>query len=630
MFKLSKSSLINAEDKMTTKTGAENIRWDLSLMYSDLNDPKLGADTNHLVELMKSFNATHRGNLSKNLGQAILDFSEIRMLSAKIEYYLFFKQSIDVADEAVKTKMAEVSRILEAASGEYLEFFNIELVALDESILLGLYEDNPLVAKHRPWIEHIRVFKPHFLSEQVESALTKRASFGPNAWEEFFDELASDLEFELGGEKKTLEEMIHAMTDSKSAEERFKIMTLVNKGLGGQFSKYSAQTLYMVAGSNGVEVKERSYLHPMESANKSNRIPDSVVDALHRVVKDVAGPLSRRFYRLKAAHLGLKTLNWSDRNAPMPFKDTSAVPFDEAIRIVLEAYQSFSPTLAGLVRDFIRDKRIDAPPIKGRRGGAYNASTVLPGNKPISFTFLNYHGSNRDVMILAHELGHGVHGILSGRAQGPLMAPAPIAYCEFASTFGEMTTYNSIRDKLIADNDTESMLALVMDKIDDTINTTVRQIGFSNFERRLHGIDETYTNWGEPKKMSVGKLNKLWIETLKPLYGEEGEIFTYENADFLWSYINHFHRPFYVYGYSFGELCTQSLYAQQFRLGDRFEPLYLDLLRSGGTKNVVELLEPFGLDPAQEDFWVQGIKVGLGAMLEQAEELSRKMGVSID
>jgi oligoendopeptidase F len=207
------------------------------------------------------------------------------------------------------------------------------------------------------------------------------------------------------------------------------------------------------------------------------------------------------------------------------------------------------------------------------------------------------------------------------------MFHAPIAYCETASVFGEMTTFTFLKDRLIRSGDKSSLLALIMAKIDSTINTVVRQIGFSNFERRLHGMDESYSAWTEPRKRSVEELDAIWLKTAQELYGKEGEIFTYENSEHLWAYIPHFHSPFYVYGYAFGELLTQSLFAQRQRLGAKFEPLYLDLLRSGATKDVVELLEPFGLDARNEAFWKDGITVSLGALIEEAEQLSREMGV---
>jgi oligoendopeptidase F len=250
---------------------------------------------------------------------------------------------------------------------------------------------------------------------------------------------------------------------------------------------------------------------------------------------------------------------------------------------------------------------------------------VLPGNHPTSFVFLNYLGSNNDVMTLAHELGHGVHGMLAGAAQGPLMAQAPIAYAETASVFGEMTTFKFLKKQLEEKNDTKALLALITGKIESNINSVVRQIGFSNFERRLHGMDAMYKTWTEPKKLSAEELDAIWLQTIKELYGNDGEVFTYKDTEHLWTYVEHFQRAFYVYGYAFGELLTQSLYAQQSRFGDRFEPLYLDLLRSGSTKDVVQLLAPFELDPTRKDFWENGIRVSLEAMVQEAEDLMTKL-----
>ncbi|MDO8582476.1 MAG: M3 family metallopeptidase, partial [bacterium] len=492
-----------------------------------------------------------------------------------------------------------------------------------------LYAADAVVAKHRPYIEHARVFKPHILSESVEAALTRRSSFGSSAWSMLFDEFESDLRFTYKGEEKTLTELLHMMSDSQNPDDRAEMLRIINSGLGGFFAKYAAQTLYMTASSHAVEVQDRGYPNPMDGMNKSNRVSSEIVDALHEAVRTVGSPLARRYYKLKAAHLGMKTLKWSDRNAPLPFTDTSVVPFDEAWNTVLAAYESFSPKLAEIIRTMKAQGRIDAHVTKGRRGGAFNYSIVLPNNIPASFTFLNYLGSNRDVMTLAHELGHGVHGILGGQEQGALMFHAPIAYCETASVFGEMTTFTFLKSRLEKEGDGLRAVALLMGKLDDIINTVVRQISFSNFERRFHGMDAEYKAWGAPKKLSTEELDALWMQTTKELYGEEGDTFTYENMEHLWSYIPHFHSysPFYVYGYAFGELLTHSLYAQKDRLGEKFEPLYLDMLRAGGTKNVTELLAPFGLDPANSQFWVDGIKISMGKMIDEAEKLSRELGI---
>ncbi len=618
-----------SENSKIIQTGAEDIKWDLDFIYQGLNDPQLDLDLKNLVEKMSIFHQNYKGNLEKKLEEAIISFSEIKMLEVKIGAYLYLRQSENTSDVIVKAKIAQVEKILSQAQGEYLSFFILEVVALDEEILLQLYKENEVLNKYRPWLEHLRLFKPNLLSEPVEGALTKRGPFGANAWGEFFSEIEADLKFIFKEEKKTLTEMFHIISESKIATERALVLKIINDTLAGYFTKYSAQNLYMVSGALAVEVKERKYHHPMEEQNKSNRLTDKVVDILHRVVMTEASPLAKKYYRLKTAHLGQKILRWSDRNAPLSFTDTALLPWVEAQDIVIKAYESFSPTLAKIVAETFSSKRIHAPAISGKLSGAYNYSLVLPGNKPVSFTLLNYLGSNRDVMVLAHELGHGVHGLLAGEAQGVLMYHAPIALCETASVFGEMITFNFLKQQMLEKNNKEGLLALVMGKIDDILNTVVRQIGFSNFERRLHGMDERYQSWQEVKKYSVEELDQMWLKTLSELYGDEGEIFTYQDASHLWSYVPHFHRPFYVYGYAFGELLTHSLNAVRPNLGDRFEPLYLELLKSGDTKDVVELLKPFGLDPTSSAFWSDGVSICLGTLVKEAENLSRELGVII-
>jgi oligoendopeptidase F len=606
--------------------GTEHVRWDLSAMYADITDPRIDADIADLKDRAKRFHEKYRGKLKELLGPAITDYAEIDMLSNKIMVYLSLRQATDVADAAIRAKSAAAERELSAASGEYLTFFGLELVALGGADLEKLYASDAVVLKHKPWIEHERIFKPHVLSEPVESALVKRTPFGAGSWAEFFDEVETDLSFPWHGEKKSLTEMWHLLTESKDPAERAEALRIVNDGLRGGFAKYAAQTLYMVVGAESVEEKERKYKNPMDARNKDNRIPDEVVDVLHRTVMDAGAPLVARYYRLKAKLLGLPILAWSDRNAPMPFADTAIVPFNEARKIVSAAYRSFSPTLADIVETFFTDKRIDAPVHKAKKSGGFNCSVILPGQKPLSFTFLNYLGSNDDVMTLAHELGHGVHGMLAGAAQGPLMFHAPIAYCETASVFGEMTTFAFLKEQLAAEGDGRTLLALIMAAIDGTMNTVVRQISFSNFERRVHGMDASYAAWHEQKKLSAEELNNIWRQVTEELYGKDGDVFTYENIDSLWTYISHFHNPFYVYGYAFGELLTQSLYAARPRLGEKFEPLYIDMLRSGATRDVVGLLAPFGLDPRDAGFWAGGIAFSLGALVGEAETLAAKIG----
>lgn len=389
---------------MTTAIESTNeVRWDLSVLYSDITDPRLDADLRDLAARAKRFALAYKSRLAELLGPAIKDYSEIEMLDGKISAYLFLRETTNLADEAVKAKRAEFQRELSAIRGEHLTFFELELVQLSNDQLSSFYASDPVVAKHRPWIEHVRVFKPHFLTEPVESALIKRSPFDSGAWSDFFDETEADLVFSFRGADKNLTEMLHLLMESKDAQERAEALKIVNEGLGGPFAKYSAQTLYVVTGLKAVEDKERGYKHPMDFRNKASRIPDSVVDILHKIVTTIGGPLTLRYYELKAKHLGLSLLRWSDRNAPMPFADTTIISFEEAADIVTTAYARFSPKLASIAQGFFAERRIDAPATKEKRHGAFNSSHVLPGGKPVSFTLLNYLGSNRDVMTLAHE-----------------------------------------------------------------------------------------------------------------------------------------------------------------------------------------------------------------------------------
>jgi oligoendopeptidase F len=260
---------------------------------------------------------------------------------------------------------------------------------------------------------------------------------------------------------------------------------------------------------------------------------------------------------------------------------------------------------------------IDAHVFPAKTSGAFDSTLTLPGNRTVTFVLMSYQGSVGDVMTLAHELGHAVHGLLTGEAQSPLMADYPMAYAETASVFGERLVFERLQAKLRAEGKDKALLALLCGKVDDSVNTIVRQISFSNFERRVHDAG---------RRLSVEELSKIWLEVTAELYGADGEVFAYRDMDLLWSYVSHFQRPFYVYSYAFGNELVDSLYARRGDLGERFVPLYLGLLGSGGTKDAVELLQPFGLDPTAPDFWEKGIEAGLGDVVQRAETLARKLG----
>ncbi|KPJ85115.1 hypothetical protein AMJ57_04285 [Parcubacteria bacterium SG8_24] len=602
------------------ETGAENVRWDLGCFYRSIDDPQIEQDVKWYITRAELFESDYRGKLGEALGRAIQARAELSMLGSKIGYFLFLSFCTDLNDEKVKSKMNGIEDRMQHAAGKHLAWVANEMCDLDQAVIDAAIESDPVVAHHRSWIEDIRKDKPHLLSTEVESALAMRSPFSSSSWSEFFDEVEADLRFPLDDEEHTMEEILDIMSYDPDSDRRARALKVIHDVFGGHFIKYSAQTLGLVVRENALENKERNYPHPMASRNIDNKVSDGIVEALHQAVKEAAGPLAVRHYRLKARLLGKERLLWSDRNAKPPFADTSVIPYQEAERMVLKAYRSFSPTLAELVQSMIDLRRIDAPVVKGKRSGAFCCYTMVPGQVPISYVLLNYLGTTRDVMTMAHELGHAVHGLLGYETQGILMGSAPTAYAETASIFGEMTTFNALKARLLEQGDERSLLALLMDKADGAINSVVRQIGFSNFERQVHG--RVHEGGGWP---TIEELNGLWMGTVKELYGEDGDVFDYRDTERLWCYIPHFHDPFYVYAYACGELLTQSLYALQGELKERFEPLYLEMLKSGGTKSLKGLLAPFGQDPEDPQFWANGIRISLGKMVDEAESLAKRL-----
>jgi oligoendopeptidase F len=601
-------------------TTEADVRWDLTSLYTGHDDPQLNKDIEQAEHLAKHFHDNFRGKLDSQLGEALKTLAEIHAYWRKAMLFLSLKVSANLNEETSKTAYAAANERLSAAAGEYLQFFAIELANLNQNDIDRQAAENETVAKHLPMIREERRKKPHQLSEEVEKALSKRSPFGPQSWDNFYDEVDADLRIEFDGKTMTLTDILDISAHDTDAERRASALAAINDGLGGYFLKFSAQTLNVIARSAALENTERNYPHPMAARNMENMIPDEVVEALHESADQTAGPLARRYYRLKAALLGQDKLRWSDRNAPLPFKSDELIPWSEAVDTVLEAYGSFSPTLQGLVRHMIEDGRIDAPAVPGKRSGAFANYTVLTDGTPIAFNLLNYKGRTRDVMTMAHELGHAVHGLLAGEKQGILQFDAPMAYAETASIFGERVTFDHLLKKMKAEGNKEAMLSLLCENAEDFLNSVTRQISFSNFEQAVHGAGQ---------RLSTDEMNDCWMQVTRNMYGENGDVFTFENTERLWSYVPHFHWPFYVYAYAAGKLFTDSLYAVRHDFGDDFEGMYLELLRAGGTKDANELLTPFGLKPDRE-FWDKGIKDGFGNTLDEIERLTKELGYRIN
>ncbi len=599
-------------------TGAEDVRWDLTDLYTGASDPTLDSDLQELLAMAKSFDESHRGKLTTTLGAALELDAKMSCLAGKLMVYLFLMRSTDATNEVLQQRMGQVDEAWSRVAANHMSFFEHELVAIEEAEYEALLESDSVAKRHRPMLDLIRANRKYLLDENVERALTLRSPYGASEWSDYLEEMESELRFSLDDKSLTLPEILHVMSNDSDGDRRALALEVFSKGLTEQrFDKLMARTLNVVMGAKATEDEERGYAAPMSSRNIGNQIDDATVEALHSAVAEHGAKQAQRYYRLFAAHMGRKTLRWSDRNAPLPFVDERVIPWQECLDTVLSAYGSFSPTLRDLVAKMVESKWVDAPPSEGKGGGAFNYSILLPNGEARAYNLLNYLGSTRDVMTVAHEFGHGAHGILAAEAQGALMFRAPMAYAETASIFGEMTTFKYLLGKAETD---EQRLALLMDKSSDHMNTVVRQISFSNLERKVHGMRKG-------SKLTVGDFSDAWMDVTRDFYGPEGELFEYDNIENLWSYVSHFTRPFYVYAYAFGELFTQSLFAVKDSFGDRFEGMYLDLLRAGGSKNAVELMKPFDLDPRDPNFWKHGIEGSVKTWLDEAEVISKRMGV---
>ena len=601
-------------------TGAEAVRWNLDDLYAGLDDPTIDADLARLVELAERFSANHAGKLATTLGAALEAQAEIQCLADKLSIYLFLRRSTDAGNQQIQQRLGQVQETWSRAHADHLTFFDHELVAIDDATYAAVLERDAVAARHRPLLDHIRANRRYLLAENVERALTLRDPFGPSEWSDYLDEIESELRFRLDDRDLTLPEILHVVSNDRDAKRRAAALATFSWGLREQrFDRLMARSLNVVLGAKSVEDRERGYANPMSARNIGNRVDDDTVAALHDAVAKHGAAQARRYYRLLAAHLGKPTLAWSDRNAPLPYASEQVVPWRDCVDSVLSAYASFSPTLSGLVARMLERKWVDAPPYPGKTGGAFNYAVLLPNGEARAYNFLNYLGSPRDIMTVAHEAGHGVHGMLAAQRQGALMFRAPMVYAETASIFGEMTTFRYLLDRTQSD---EQKLSLLMEKSADHINTVVRQISFSNFERKVHDARRR-------SKLTVDDFSRTWLEVTHAFYGPPGDLFTYEHVDNLWSYVSHFLRPFYVYAYAFGELFTQSLFARRKEFGSDFEPMYLDLLRAGGTRSAVELMAPFGLDPREPSFWQRGIEASIASWLDEAEALSAGMGVAV-
>ncbi|HEX3399836.1 MAG TPA: M3 family oligoendopeptidase [Acetobacteraceae bacterium] len=593
-------------DVVSSPQTAEGLpNWDLSDLYPAPDNPAVAADFAKAEKAALAFAAAHQGRLAAMSGSvlaaAITEYERIEEVLGRLMSYA---QLLFAGDST----NAEIGRFYQTAServtviSSNLLFFTLELNRLDEAALEQKLADAAL-AKWRPWLRDLRVFRPHQLSDEVEKLLHEKEVTGRSAWSRLFDETVAAMRVPLNGEELTVSDALNKLSD-RDRSMRESAARAIGAAFGGNIRLFSLVTNTLAKDKEIIDTW-RHYPRPGSYRNRANMVEDEVVDALVSAVRSDFPRLSHRYYLMKAKWLGLPRLQHWDRNAPLPDDDDRTIPWNEARERVLTAYGAFSPELADVGKRFFDRPWIDATLKAGKSGGAFAHPTV-PSAHP--YLLLNYHGRTRDVMTLAHELGHGVHQVLAAE-QGYLMSGTPLTLAETASVFGEMLTFRALLDAA----DPKRRRIMLAAKVEDMLNTVVRQVAFYHFESLLH--DERRSGELVPDRIA-----EIWMQVQKDSLGPAFE-FTPEYGVY-WAYVPHFiHTPFYVYAYAFGDCLVNALYSV-FQSGHPgFQAKYLKMLQAGGTKRHKELLAPFGLDASDPAFWKKGLDVIAGFIdeLEQAE-----------
>jgi oligoendopeptidase F len=583
--------------------------WNLDDLYAGLDDPAIKRDLDRADAECIAFEEAYKGKLAELAGSpaagealaaAVRRLEAIDDLVGRLGSYAGLVHAGDTVDP-VRTKFyGDVQERLTAAS-THLLFFTLELNRIDDAVLEAAMTD-PALGHYRPWLEDVRRYKPYQLEDRVELLFHEKTVTGYSAWNRLFDQTIANLRFAVLGKTLPIEPTLSLLQD-RSAEKRKAAAEALARTFAQNQQQFALVT-NTLAKDKEISDRWRGFADIADSRHLDNRVEHEVVDALVAAVRAAYPRLSHRYYALKARWFGKKTLPHWDRNAPLPQVPIRTFDWEDARATVLSAYGAFSPRMAQIAERFFDERWIDAPVRPGKAPGAFAHPTV-PSAHP--YVLLNYQGKPRDVMTLAHELGHGVHQVLAAR-NGPLMAPTPLTLAETASVFGEMLAFRKL---LATTADKKQRKAMLAGKVEDMINTVVRQIAFYTFERAVH----TERRNGE---LTAERIGELWLAVQGESLGPAIEL--KPGYETFWVYISHFiHSPFYVYAYAFGDCLVNSLYAVYERAADGFADRYLAMLAAGGTKHYSELLRPFGLDARDPAFW-QG---GLGLIERMIGELER-------
>ncbi len=566
--------------------------WDLADLYSAPDGPDVSRDLETADAEARAIAERWKGRLAgldgDGLAEAVEAYERLHERLSRLMSYAGLLRAGDMTSPEIgRFHQSIQERFAEIAT--HTVFFQLELNAIDEAVLARQLEGSERLRRYRPWLEQSRSFRPHQLAEDMERLLLDRDVAGSSAWTRLFDEALAALRFPFRDRRLSMEQALDRLSDADSGVRRAAASSLST--VLGENTRLFAHIFNTLLKDKEIDDRWRGFGRSVSARNLQNRVEDEVVDALIASVKRAYPDLSHRYYRLKAEWLGGGKLAWWDRNAPLPEADTREFSWPEAKRIVLDAYGAFSPGMAEVARRFFDNAWIDAPPRPGKAPGAFSHPTV-PGAHP--YVLLNYQGKARDVATLAHELGHGVHQSLAG-AQGHFLASTPLTLAETASVFGEMLTFQA----MLKAAPPEGRRALLASKVEDMLNTVVRQIAFFEFERRLHEARAG-------AELTVDDIGNIWMETQRESLGDAFALD--DSYRPLWAYIGHFiHSPFYVYAYAFGDCLVNALYAAYEDGSDGFEANYLDMLAAGGSKHHSELLAPFGLDARDPAFWDRGL-----------------------
>ena len=584
---------------------ADLPEWDLSDLYSGRDSEALKRDLVQLASDAEAFRERYQGHLADlsgaALGAAIETYERLQEQSGRIIGYASLVHAGDLADSEIGRFFQTMQERINAVSTTLL-FFTLGLNRINDADLAAKQAD-PALARYRPWLRDTRAFRPHQLSDEIEKLLHEKYVTGRAAWTRLFDETIANLRFPIGDKELTEAEALNLLSD-RDRETRHEAALVIGDVLGKNARTFALIT-NTLAKDKEIEDRWRRFARPISSRNLANFVEDEVVDALIAAVRDSYPRLAHRYYKLKAGWFGVAQLPFWDRNAPLPEDEDREIPWCEAEETVLSAYGALSPELAAIGGRFFAGRWIDAPVRPGKASGAFAHPTV-PSAHP--YLLLNYQGRVRDVMTLAHELGHGVHQVLAAK-QGYLMADTPLTLAETASVFGETLTFRSLLAREIDPRRRKIMLAA---KVEDMLNTVVRQIAFASFEIKVH--DER-----REAELTPDKLGEIWLEVQRESLGPALSLD--DPYRYYWTYIPHFiHTPFYVYAYAFGDCLVNSLYAVYQDAHQGFAEKYLELLKAGGTLRHGDLLAPFGLDAANPFFWSKGLSV-IAGFIDELEQL---------